>query len=350
MELRHLRTFDAVARTLSFTRAARELHFAQSSVSEQIQALEKELNGELFDRSRRQLRLTPQGQALAEYADRIIKLAEEARRAVVHASTRPGGELSVGALETLCSYRLPSVLSRYRVNCPEVRVTVGQGNRGELYEAVRRGEMDLCLTFGAPPNDPALRSEIVAVEPLVVIVPSGHRLDGRGVVPVEELFEEPFLATAPGCGFREMYDNAFGSMTGPLSTPVAEVGSIGALGACVASGMGCALLPLLAVRSLIDRNEVGIVPIKDTDFRTSITMTWLDKAGRRPNLTEFQAMLRSELAAERTPAPRANGAKHQPASPVEAPADSNGASLARATFPVAVVGKAGTITSSSGNL
>ncbi|MBX6387110.1 MAG: LysR family transcriptional regulator, partial [Microbispora sp.] len=126
MELRHLRTFEVVARTLSVTQAAKELHYAQSSVSDQILALERELGTELFDRTQRRLRLTPEGATLAEYAGRVFKLVEEARWAVA----QPGDELVVGALETLCAQRLPEVLTQYRARHPDVRVRVGRGNRG----------------------------------------------------------------------------------------------------------------------------------------------------------------------------------------------------------------------------
>src|SRR5882757_11576951 len=107
VELRHLRTFETVARTLSVTQAAKELHYAQSSVSDQIQSLERELGVELLDRSQRQIRLTPRGAVLSEYTDRILGLLEEARFAVAQS----GMELSVGALETVCLHLLPEVLS-----------------------------------------------------------------------------------------------------------------------------------------------------------------------------------------------------------------------------------------------
>ncbi|MFJ5927343.1 LysR family transcriptional regulator [Kitasatospora sp. NPDC092948] len=291
MELRHLRTFEAVARTLSVTQAARELHYAQSSVSDQIQALERELGIELINRSQRRIRLTAQGEVLSSYTERILTLLEEARFAV----SRPATELALGALETLGRYLLPQVLSYYRELHPETKVRVSQDNRGELYQSVRRGDLDLCLTFGTPPVDAGLRAETLTEEPLVIIVPPGHPLAARGRADLAELAAEPFLATQRGCGFREMYDGAFGAM--PAKEPVAEVDSIGTLGACVAAGMGCALLPLVSVRSQVDRGEVALVEIGDTDLRAAITMTWLERNSANPNLLGFQSAIRKQLAA-----------------------------------------------------
>ncbi|MFD7732281.1 LysR family transcriptional regulator [Kitasatospora phosalacinea] len=290
VELRHLRTFEAVARTLSMTQAARELHYAQSSVSDQVQALERELGVVLVDRSQRRIRLTAQGEVLSSYTGRILGLLAEARAAVA----RPAAELALGALETLSRHLLPGVLSHYRTLRPGTKVRVSQHNRGELYRSVLRGDLDLCLTFGAPPDDPGLSAETLAEEPLVVIAPPGHPLVARGRAGLAELAAEPFLATQRGCGFREMYDGVLGAVPG--KEPVAEVDSIDTLGACVAAGMGCALLPLVAVRGRAERGEVALVEVGDGGLRTTVTMTWLERNSADPELVAFQHALRERLA------------------------------------------------------
>jgi DNA-binding transcriptional LysR family regulator len=233
MELRHLRTFRVVARTLNFTRAAAELHYAQSSVTEQVQSLEAELGTRLFDRGGRRLCLTPAGERLTAYADRMLILAEEARTAVQEQEAEPTGELIVGALETLCAQRLPPLLADYRARWPRVKVTVREGNRAELYGAVRRGELDACLTFGAAPADDALASEPLATDRLMIVTPPGHRLADREQLPAADLAGEEFLVTAPGCGFREMFDH---SLRPAGAVPIAEFESVAALCGCVAAG------------------------------------------------------------------------------------------------------------------
>ena len=176
MELRHLRAFREVARTLNFTRAAETLHYAQSSVTEQIQALESELGVPLFSRVGRRLTLTSAGERLVAYADNVLTLVAEARLVVEDSAEQPAGELTVGALETLSATALPGLLSLYRAKFPQVKVVVRQEHRGELYACVRRGDIDACFTFGATPVNAELRSETLAQERLVVAVPAGHRL------------------------------------------------------------------------------------------------------------------------------------------------------------------------------
>jgi DNA-binding transcriptional LysR family regulator len=275
MELRHLRTFRAVARTLNFTHAAAELHYAQSSVTEQIQALEAELGSKLFERGRR-LRLTGAGERLVGYADRVLELVEEARAAVDEERGEPEGDLTIGALETLCAQRIPALFGEYRTRWPRVRVSLVEGSRGELYQAVQRSEMDVCFTFGEPPADPALASASLGTEPLVVIVPPGHPLTQQEEVRPGDLDGVGFLATPKGCGFREMLDR----IDGPVVE--AEVGSLAALARCVAAGLGCGIVPALA-------GHAGAVAVPLAGAATDITMTWRRRDEHKPSVAALLA-------------------------------------------------------------
>ncbi|MEU9713072.1 LysR family transcriptional regulator [Streptomyces sp. NPDC059164] len=303
MELRHLRTFSTVARTLNFTRAAAELNYAQSSVTEQIQALEASLSTKLFDRAHRKLSLTPAGERLVEYADQMLLLEREALTAVEGDAQEPGGRLVVGGLETLCAHRLPMVLARYRQLFPRVQVTLREGGRGELYEWARRGEVDVALTFGKAPEDKLLASESLTTDRLMVVTPVGHRLASYSRIGGSELRGEPFLATPEGCGFREMLDNLIRSLGPDAPVVDTQVASMAALCQCAAAGMGCALLPEIAVAGPAARGEVAAVPVTgDGVSQTEVTMTWLRRSELRPSVPAFLATARSafeNLAPER---------------------------------------------------
>ncbi len=275
MELRHLRTFRVVARTLNFTHAAAELHYAQSSVTEQIQALEAELGSKLFERGRR-LRLTGAGERLVGYADQVLELVEEARAAVDEERGEPEGDLTIGALETLCANRIPALFGEYRKRWPRVRITLGEGGRGELYQAVQRSEMDVCFTFGDPPADPALASASLGTEPLVVIVPPGHPLALEPEIRPGDLDGVGFLATPKGCGFREMLDR----LDGPVVE--AEVGSLAALARCVAAGLGCAIVPALV-------EHEGAIAVPLAGAATDVTMTWRRRDEHKPSVAALLA-------------------------------------------------------------
>ena len=159
MQLKQLRTFVAVASTLSLTRAGEKLHLAQSSVTEQIQALELDLGTALLDRSRRRLALTPAGWRLLTYASSILELHEEARVAVLDDTGRVAGLLTIGSIDSLCLERVPALLLEFCSRFPDVQVVLRSGKTVELLGSLRAGLLDVYFTFGNGIAGPDLRSE-----------------------------------------------------------------------------------------------------------------------------------------------------------------------------------------------
>jgi DNA-binding transcriptional LysR family regulator len=190
-------------------------------------------------------------------------------------------------------HRLPAVLAEYRNRWPKVRVSVREGNRGQLYGSVRRGDIDVSLTFGDPPADEALGTRSLGYDQLMVVTPPGHRLAGHQTVRMMDLPGELFLATEQGCGFREMFDRAVSGLGTNGPTVVAEVTSLAALCSCVASGMGCALLPEIAINAHLSRGDVAAIPLGDASSVTPVTMTWLRRWERKPALSAFLELAES---------------------------------------------------------
>ncbi|WP_449099932.1 LysR family transcriptional regulator [Rhizobium sp. 21-4511-3d] len=147
IQLRHLTTFAAVAETLNFTRAAERVHLSQSSVTEQIQALETDLGTKLFDGSRRKLTLTPAGLRLIDDAAELLKLAKETHSVVAEAGEVVSGRLVIGALETLCVSRLPKLLAEFHRRFPMVELDLKTADSGALRSGVKSGVMDVAFVF-----------------------------------------------------------------------------------------------------------------------------------------------------------------------------------------------------------
>ncbi|WP_049622772.1 LysR family transcriptional regulator [Frateuria defendens] len=283
MQLRHLKTFVAVAATLNVTRAAERIHLAQSSVTEQIQALEAELGAALFDRSPRGLRLTEAGRRLLGYAGSMLSLAEEARAAVADTAARTAGELEIGGLETLCAAWLPPLLAAFRRRHPAVALHVRSAGSGALRAAVGRSELDVCFVFGEDGFGPGVQSEPLARERLAVIVPPGHRLAGRRAVSAADLAGEPFLATEPGCVYRRMFEDAFPAGDPHRPPLAAELGSLTAACALVEAGLGCALVPRLAVDGA---RRLAVLAWPDAP-EVAIAMAWRRRRVQAPALRRF---------------------------------------------------------------
>lgn len=247
MELRLLVTFEKVAVVGSFTRAATELAYAQSSVTGQIRALETSLGVELFERLGSRIRLTEAGERLLPYARQIIALADEARAAVT-GDGEPAGTIAVGTMESLTSYRLPPLLELFHHRYPGVRLalrpTLGDATR----QALREGTYDLGLLMERETEHEGLESEVLTEEPLALVASPRHPLAARtghtGRLTAAELAGAALVGTEPGCAYRDLFEAEL-KPYGPVFT---EYGTIEASKRGVAAGLGIALLPRIAVR------------------------------------------------------------------------------------------------------
>ncbi|HJW43774.1 MAG TPA: LysR family transcriptional regulator [Geothrix sp.] len=292
MQFRHLETFAMVAATLNVTRAAERLHLAQSSVTEQVQALEQDLGTALFDRSGRKLALTPAGVRLLAYAQELLDLAAEARNAVAKSTRAMGGTLRLGTLETLASGRVPALLAAYSRAHPGVKLVLGTGNSRELRERVKGRAVDAAFVLGPPGEDSDLQEEPVGEERLVLAVPPGHRLEGLGPVRPADLAAEAFLATEPGCVYRQLLDRAFEAAALPPPRIVGEFSSLGTVRFLVEAGSGCALVPFAAVAEAILRGSLVALPWDGPLRSAQVTLLWRRHREPPPALGSFLAMAR----------------------------------------------------------
>lgn len=245
MELRLLATFEKVATVLSFTRAAAELKYAQSSVTSQIRALETSLGTELFDRLGSRIRLTEAGERLLPYARQIIELADEARAAVVGAE-EPSGTLAVGTMESLTSYRLPPLLELFHHRYPGVRLSLRTTIGDATKEALRQGTYDVGFLMEREREHAGLETEVLAEEPLALVAAPAHPLAARSAVTTAELTEVSLLATEPGCAYRDLFEQELDSLS-PHGVSFMEFGTIEATKQGAAGGLGVALLPAVTV-------------------------------------------------------------------------------------------------------
>jgi DNA-binding transcriptional LysR family regulator len=289
IQLRHLTTFAAVAETLNFTRAAERVHLSQSSVTEQIQALEADLGTPLFDRSRRKLALTPAGQRLVSYAAELLSLAEETHSAVAEAGGAVSGSLVAGGLETLCTSWLPKLLAEFHRRYPAVEIALKTLDSGGVLTGVRSGALDVGFLFGETPETPDIRAETVAEDELLIIVPPNHRLAMHAEVGPENLAGEALLVTPPGCIYRRMFDETFAALP-QNPTIVGEFASLGSIRALVEAGLGCALVPRSALLS--EPGRVVAIPWSGTSRTTPVTMIWRARRTRLPATTAFLAIAR----------------------------------------------------------
>ncbi|MGW7527852.1 LysR family transcriptional regulator [Streptomyces sp. NPDC054783] len=273
MELRLLVTFEKVATVLSFTRAAAELSYAQSSVTGQIRTLESSLGVELFDRLGSRIRLTEAGERLLPYARQIIELTEEARTAVTEPE-EPSGTLTVGTMESLTSYRLPPLLEYFHHRHPRVRLALRTTIGDETRQALRQGTYDVGFLMEEESEHPGLECAVLAVEPLALVAAPGHALSGSPVTTAA-LTDQPLLATEPGCAYRDLFERELRSFG---DVEFMEFGTIEATKRAAAAGLGIALLPEVTVAA--ELAEGSLVRLDwEPPFTLRTQLAW--RAGKR---------------------------------------------------------------------
>lgn len=258
MEFRELAAFREVARLSSFSRAANRLGYVQSTVSAQIQSLERDLGVQLFDRLPRTVALTPAGEALLPYADRLVKQLAEARLAVAGSGAgagEPVGTVVVSAPESLLTYRLPPVLNRIHAQHPgiviDLRPTPIGRFRGDTRRSVATGEVDVAIVLDTPLDIRGFASEILTPEPISVIAPPGHPLAAEHHVRPEDLNDEHLLLPeAPdfGCAYRGQFERQLADAH-VVTNGALEFASIETVKQCVVSGMGVSVVPSIAVEA-----------------------------------------------------------------------------------------------------
>lgn len=260
----------------------------QSSVSDQIQALEAELGTDLFVRAKSGLELTPAGEALIPYAEEMLALGEEARAAIADATAEGGGSVTIGALETIASARLASLLSGFRNGHPEIDLRLTIAGSGELTGRLERGQIDVAVCFHDGVLDKRFVKRIVLEEPLVLIGPPG-RHNRAEPVDLAELAAGTFVATAPGCAYRAMLDKAFVQAGVPAPRLAAEVESIDTIAKLVASGAGLGLVPKLAVFEALAQGEISELGWPGPAQAASLTMIWRRRRVQPPALRKLLA-------------------------------------------------------------
>lgn len=205
--LRQLRVFATVARNLSFTAAARELHLTQPAVSMQVKELETSCGLALFEKIGRKVALTEAGAELARCAERIDEQLVETRERLDDLRGLKRGLLKLGAVST-AKYFAPSLLSAFRSGYPDVSVRFAVGNREDMIHELEGNEIDLVI-MGRPPAELETVAAAFASHPLIIVAPPSHPLASRRRIPVQRLRGENFLIREQGSGTRVAMERLF---------------------------------------------------------------------------------------------------------------------------------------------
>jgi DNA-binding transcriptional LysR family regulator len=210
MELRQLEYLVAVVDEGGFTRAAERVHISQSGVSAQIRQLERELGEPLLDRTTRAVRPTAAGAAVLPFARAALAAVSGARQVVDDLAGLLRGGVVVGMVPGCALPDFSAALAAFHRAHPQVGLSLVEQGSDDLVRGVRSGELDLAVAgvHGPPPAD--LQRLVLVDEPLVLLVPTGHELAGRGALPLADLAGHPLVSLPRGAGIRAAFDAACG--------------------------------------------------------------------------------------------------------------------------------------------
>ncbi len=267
MDIHKLHIFVTIARLGSFTRAAERLYMTQPTVSQQLATLEKSIGVTLIERDTRHIRLTPAGNVLLEYAERLLALAGEAKDATRAAAGLADRTLRLGVGHMLATYLLPEVLSRYRTLYPDHITRISVGNTTELLEALADGTIDLAMV-GSPAEHPDVSTVPFMHDKLVVIVPPDDEWADRREVQLSELHNRILLTREPGSALH----NTVERLLGPdflARDQVIQLGETEGIKRSVEAGLGVALIQKIAVqREVATGDLIALALLGGDDSRT----------------------------------------------------------------------------------
>ena len=276
MQIHQLRYFCAVARTVSFTRAAQHERVAQPSLSQQIRKLEEELGAPLFDRLGRTIRLTQLGEAFLPRARAILRQVDESKLEIQELAGAERGKLVIGAIPTVAPYFLPERLASFARKFPGVEISVVEEMTAELLSLVQRGTVDVALLALPVPSTHCQCQELFR-ERLFVVVPGSHRLSRAPEVRLAEIEAEPFLLLKEGHCFRENTLAVCGRAR--VRPNVAfESGQFATILAMVAAGVGVSIVPEMAVE---ERPGCRFIPLSEEGAYRRIGIAQLKRPFRR---------------------------------------------------------------------
>lgn len=253
-----LGVFAAVAEAGAIGRAAQQLNTVQSNVTQRVRALEDKLGVTLFHRSKQGVTLTTVGERLLPYARRVAELLEEARL-VACDDVVPGGELRIGAMETVAALRLPPILATYSARYPDVSVSIATGTTEALVARVLERELEGAFVAG-PAQHTELTSFKVAREELVLA--TSPRVSGVAELRRDHRAAGKVIVFRAGCSYRQRTDE-FLAREGLVSVPRMEMGTFDGIVGCVTAGVGFALLPRAVIAGAINDGRIRAHELPD---------------------------------------------------------------------------------------
>ncbi|MBM7790860.1 LysR family transcriptional regulator [Tenggerimyces flavus] len=277
-----LALLEAIAVERHVTRAAERLDMPQPTVSRWLAGLSETLGAPVVVRHGRGIRLTRVGEVLAQASERAMSALEAGCRAALEEADPERGQVAFTFLHSTGAHEVPELLRKFRASHPTVRFNLAQGSHETMLRRIHAGEMDLALTAPVPVEEPGLESTVLYEQPLVLTVPTKHRLATRKRARLEEVAEEQFVGMKHGYGLRQITD-ALCEHAGFAPTLAFEGEEVDTVRGLVGAGLGVAILPP-ARPKLPEVVELNLIPAA----KRAIGLVWAADVPLAPAARTFR--------------------------------------------------------------
>lgn len=288
-DLDQLRAFVRVAELRSFRAAADELHLSPPALSRRIEKLEERMGSRLLERSSRAVRLSAVGEAFLDRVRVVLEDLDDAVLGVRELASGHAGRLTVAAVPSAATAFLPAALARLAARHPAVRMRVLDGSLQATALAVLGGTADLGIGFSDTPID-GLAAEPLGRDPYVLAVPAAHAWAGRRTLRLDDLRGQPLMSLGAGSGNRLLLERQLRQARVGLEI-THEAAHVAALLGMVSAGLGCALVPAMALR--VPPEGVRLVRLQGRPLHREIALL----TSRERRLTPLAQRLVPELRA-----------------------------------------------------
>ncbi len=294
MDFDQLVTFTEVAKLGNFSRAGQKVFRSQSAVSAQIRQLEQEYGEKLLDRAGKSVRLTPAGEVLFEYANRLITLKAESMRAVADQGDTPRGVLAIGANEATCLYVLPGAFAEYARRFPGVQVSIYRNFSRKILERVEDGTLDVGIVT-LPVKSPSCKVHAIYRDRIVLMCRPDHPLAQQASVTIADIAQHPLIFPKTG-HTRQMLDKYFRPHKGSMRV-VMELPSVGMIKGFVAAGLGISLISNGFARDEAAAGMVKLIPLSDVEITRELGLVYRTDRTLPRAATSFIQLIRERAAA-----------------------------------------------------
>lgn len=292
--LRQLKVFETVARRLSFSRAAEELHLTQPAVSTQVKALEGHAGVALFEQLGKKVYLTPAGTELLRHSRAIINQFREAEDAMTQFKGVAGGQLNVAVISA-GDYFFPRLLVEFARRHTGVSLNLGVHNRAELLLQMAANQTDLAVMV-RPPEGVDMICESFAPHPYVIVAAPTHALVGVRAIPLQRIVREPFVVREKGSDTWNSMEDGFGKRIEQLNIAM-EIRSTETIKQAVIAGMGISFLSAHTVSQELASGSLVVLDVKNFPLMLDWYVVHRKNKALPPVAQAFKAFLMQDGAA-----------------------------------------------------